>query len=163
MKRSIIISCLLTIVCLFVGNADAAKKDEALKYDIVSAGMTGAQGTYLCKVSVYTKNGKTTEAELKKAAVHGVIFRGVTGGNGVASQKAMANPMVEQEKAEFFEQFFAENGPYLAYANVEPTSISRSKMANKEYRVTAVVTVSKDELRKFLEKAGIVRGLGSMF
>ena len=40
----------------------AADKGEQMKYDIVSAGATGAQGTYLVKVSVYSKRGKTTSA-----------------------------------------------------------------------------------------------------
>lgn len=153
---------MLFVLTLFANDANAASKVEVPKYDIVSAGV-GSQGTYLCKVSVYTKKGTTKDADLKRAAVHGVIFKGVAGGNGVATQKAMASPSTEYEKADFFKEFFADDGPYTAYANVVPNSISRAKTANKEVCVSAVVVVSKDELRKYLEKAGIVRGLGSMF
>lgn len=152
----------LVMMALCPVTASAASKVEVPKYDIVSAGV-GSQGTYLCKVSVYTKKGTTKDADLKRAAVHGVIFKGVAGGNGVATQKAMASPSTEYEKADFFKEFFAVDGPYTAYANVVPNSISRAKTANKEVCVSAVVVVSKDELRKYLEKAGIVRGLGSMF
>ena len=141
----------------------AADKGEQMKYDIVSAGATGAQGTYLVKVSVYSKRGKTTSAELQRAAVHGVIFKGVVGGNGMATQKPMATPTTEYEKADFFEQFLTDGGPYSAYASVEGATISRAKTPTGEYRVSAVVVVSKDELRKYLEQAGIVRGLGSIF
>lgn len=152
----------LVMMALCPVTASAASKVEVPKYDIVSAGV-GSQGTYLCKVSVYTKKGTTKDADLKRAAVHGVIFKGVAGGNGVATQKAMASPSTEYEKADFFKEFFADDGPYTAYANVVPNSISRAKTANKEVCVSAVVVVSKDELRKYLEKAGIVRGVGSMF
>ena len=152
----------LVMMALCPVTASAASKVEVPKYDIVSAGV-GSQGTYLCKVSVYTKKGTTKDADLKRAAVHGVIFKDVAGGNGVATQKAMASPSTEYEKADFFKEFFADDGPYTAYANVVPNSISRAKTANKEVCVSAVVVVSKDELRKYLEKAGIVRGLGSMF
>ena len=152
----------LALMSLLTISASAKDKNEGLKYDLVSAGV-GVQGTYLCKVSVYTKKGKTTDADLKRAAVHGVIFKGVAGGKGVATQKPMSNPTVEYEKADFFKEFFADDGPYMAYANVEPSSIGRMRTAQKEVCVSAVVVIFKDELRKYLEKAGIVRGLGSMF
>lgn len=161
-KCKILYFLMLVTAVMFSVSANAADKNEGLKYDLVSAGV-GAQGTYLCKVSVYTKKGKTTDADLKRAAVHGVIFKGVAGGNGVATQKPMANPTIEYEKADFFKEFFADDGPYMAYANVEPGTIGRKTTAKKEVCVSAVVSVSKDELRKYLEKAGIVRGLGSMF
>lgn len=163
MRKSVKILFLLLPLMIVTAVMYGASKKEALKYDIVSAG-TGAQGTYLCKVSVYSKNGKTTEADIKRAAVHGVIFKGVTGGNGQATQKPMTTPTVEFEKADFFEEFFKDGGPYMAYANVEPTTFERSKVAkSKEYRVSAIVTVTKDELRRFLEQAGIVRRLGDIF
>ena len=163
MRRLILLSMLtLVMVALSPVTASAGGKVEVPKYDIVSAGI-GAQGTYLCKVSVYSKKGNTKDADLKRAAVHGVIFKGVAGGDGVATQKAMANPSAEYEKEDFFKEFFADGGPYNAYANVVPNSITRAKTANKEVCISAVVVVSKDELRKYLEKAGVVRGLGSMF
>jgi hypothetical protein len=37
------------------------------------------------------------------------------------------------------------------------------RKVGKEYKVGVVVTVNKDMLRKHLEEAGIVRGLGSGF
>lgn len=163
MRRKVLVSMLtLVLVALCTVTANAGSKVEVPKYDIVSAGV-GAQGTYLCKVSVYSKKGNTKDADFKRAAVHGVIFKGVAGGNGVATQKAMTSPSTEYEKADFFKEFFADDGPYTAYANVVPNSISRAKTASKEICVSAVVVVSKDELRKYLEKAGVVRGLGSMF
>ena len=162
MKKEIKFLLILFVMMAFSINVSAAYKNEGLKYDLVGAGV-GAQGTYLCKVSVYSKKGKTQDADLKRAAVHGVIFKGVAGGNGVATQRPMANPTIEYEKADFFKEFFADDGPYMAYANVQPGSIGRIQTAKKEICVSAIVVISKDELRKFLEKAGVVRGLGSMF
>lgn len=163
MRKKIIVSMLtLVMVALSPVTASAGGKVEVPKYNIVSAGV-GAQGTYLCKVSVYSKKGNTKDADFKRAAVHGVIFKGVAGGDGGTSQKAMVNPSTEYEKADFFKEFFADDGPYNSYANVVPNSITRAKTANKEVCISAVVVVSKDELRKYLEKAGIVRGLGTMF
>lgn len=162
MKRKILYLLMLFATVVLSEKLSAASKNEGLKYDLVSAGV-GAQGTYLCKVSVYSKKGNAKDADLKRAAVHGVIFKGVAGGNGVATQKPMSNPTVEYEKADFFKQFFADDGPYMAYANVEPGTITRTRTAQKEVCVSAIVVISKDELRKYLEKAGIVRGLSSMF
>lgn len=155
---------LLTLCCLFFSVAvEAKKKNEPLVYDIECAG-TGGTGTYLVKVIVYTKKAKdATNDLLRKAAVHGVIFKGFKGTGGCISQKALTSgPMVEQEHADFFLSFFNENGQYMIYSDLVKGSIESMKI-NKSYATSAVISVSKDLLRKDLEGAGIVRGLGDMF
>lgn len=143
-------------LCLAVVTA-SAKKDDHPRYDIMSAG-SGAQGTYLVKVYVYGK--KPSDDELKYAAIHGVLFRGVTGTGRQPTQRPMiSNVAVEQEKADFFLSFFGNEGHYRDFATVVPGTYERTKVP-EGYKVGAVVQVMKDQLRKNLEQFGVIRSLG---
>ena len=140
-----------------------AKKPQTVKYEILSAG-SGVQGTSLVKVWVYDKSGKVSDEELKYGAVHGVIFRGFHGTQGMPSQSPIAkNVAVEQQKAEFFSAFFAENGPYLNFASIISESYERVRLAKKGYKVGAVISVNKTSLRKELEQAGVIQSLSNGF
>jgi len=130
------------------------------RYDIEGV-ETGVQGTFLVKVYVYTSKPEATTEQIKFAAVHGVLFRGFSG-KGFATQKALARPEIEAQKADFFSAFWG-NGDYLAYASIVNAVTDRIKVSNKEYKIGAIVSVSKDALRKSLEDAGIIKGLNSGF
>ena len=99
--------------------------------------------------------------EFKFAAVHGVIFKGVSG-KGFSSQKPLAKAESEKQHSDFYQAFF-DNGDFTSYANVITPNSERVKMSNKEYKISAVVSVSKDELRRALETAGMIRNLNSGF
>lgn len=152
----------LTLLCFNV-NADNKKANEdteTFRYEIEGAG-TGNAGTYLIKVWSYSKKPTVAIEQAKKNAVHGVIFRGF---EGAQSQKPLVrNPNAEQENAEFFKEFFAEGGKYLKFVSVINNGAiapeDRMKIG-KEYKIGVIVSVNKDLLRKDLEAAGIVKGLG---
>ncbi len=149
---------LLCFVFLFSLSA-LAKGDAMPKYDITGAG-SGNEGMLLVKVFVYAKSAN--DQDLKRAAVHGVVFRGCTGNNSGASQPAMASADSESSHAEFCKAFFAADGECQNYASVIAGSYERVK-TSKGYKNGAIVQVNKKELRKALEKAGVVRSLSSGF
>lgn len=141
-------------------SAVAIAKDVAMpKYDIIGAG-SGTEGMVLVKVYVYAK--KVTDQDFKRAAVHGIVFRGCTGNNSGVAQPAMASPDAELSNASYCEAFFAPDGECQSYASIIPDSYERAKVG-KGYRFGAIVQVNKKSLRKTLEKAGIVRSLSSGF
>lgn len=131
-------------------------------FDITAAG-SGIQGTYLVQIYVYNKKGKVADDVLKRAAVRGVIFRGVPGFDHVPTQPAMASPDAEHAKLDFFNAFFADGGDYLNYANIIPGSYSIIKTAKKGYKVGAKVQILKDDLRRVLEKANVSHSLSNGF
>lgn len=144
----------------FLSVAGMAKGDDPLQYDIEAAG-SGTQGTYLVRVWVYSKSGKVTDTDIKRAAVHGVVFRGFAAGAGSPSQKPIASsPTVETQHADYFGAFF--KGPHEQFASIVTGSYKRTKLP-KGYKAGAIVQVQKDALRHELEEAGIVRGLSSGF
>lgn len=130
------------------------------QYEITGAG-SGNEGMTLVKTFVYAKKN-VPDSELKRAAVHGVVFRGYTGNNSGASQPAMASPTAEADYADFCKVFFAPNGQCLNYATIIAGSYDRIK-TGKNYKYGAIVQVNKSTLRKDLEKAGLVRALSSGF
>ena len=136
-----------------------AKGDKMPEYDITGAG-SGTEGTILVKVYVYSK--KATDQDLKRAAVHGVVFRGCSGNASGARQPAMAAPTAESDNAAFCEAFFATDGPCQNYATIVGGSYDRVK-TQKGYKCGAILQVNKTALRKELEKAGVVRSLSSGF
>lgn len=143
--------------------AGGKEKEASLKYDLTCAG-TGLEGTYLATVSVYVPKVPKNSDVLRKAAVHGVIFKGINAAKGCSAQRPLAsNPNIEQEKADFFETFFKEGGGYLRYATIVEGSWTVAKTGKKEYRVTATVSLQKDQLRKYLEQEKVISGFSDMF
>ncbi len=150
---------LLATVFLCVAEAFGVSVPE---YELEGAG-TGAQGTYLLKVSVLTKNKNINNSELGKAAVHGVLFRGFSNKDMRQHQKPLAgSSAVEASHPEFFDEFFSDNGAYKNY--VESVAGSRSVIkAGKMYKVSGNIVVNKEQLRKDLEQAGVIKGFNSIF
>lgn len=166
--RSIALFVLMFIsISAFSLQKEKANKDTKFwRYEIESAGI-GQQGYYLVKVWSYSKNKNIAIEQVKKNAVHGVLFKGFPGKDGTPSQKPLLNnPNIEQEKADYFENFFAENGKYMKFISVTSDGYIAAEdrmRTGKEYKIGVVVSVNVSELRIELENAGILRKLGSGF
>ena len=144
---------------LFVVLGVMAKSDKMPQYDITGAG-SGTEGTVLVKVYVYSKS--VSDNDLKRAAVHGIVFRGCSGNASGARQPAMASPTAETDNATFCKEFFAPDGQCVNYASIVEGSYDRVK-TKKGYKSGAILQVDKASLRKELEKAGVVRSLSAGF
>lgn len=172
MKNSIKFLSLLLIMLTSFGLSISAQNKKADKdtrnwvYEIEPVSV-GAQGSYLIKVWSYSKKPIVALEQAKKNAVHGIIFKGFTGIQGVPGQRPLTNnPNLEVEQAEFFKNFFAEGGKYMKFVNItndgSVAAEDRLKIG-KEYKIGVVVSVNVAGLRKDLEDAGMVRGLSSGF
>ncbi|MBQ8224935.1 MAG: hypothetical protein IJZ86_06265 [Bacteroides sp.] len=155
-----LLTSFLFLLFLTTGICQAKDKDE-FRYDIESAG-SGTQGTDLVQVWVYSKKGKTSDDDLKKAAVHGVIFRGFNGMNGLPSQRPLVKSITaEEQHKDYFNALF--NGAHLHFASIVSGSYKRVRTSNKEYKVGVTIQVNRNALRKELENAGIIKKLSSGF
>lgn len=146
-----------------------ANEDSKIwRYDLECEGI-GKRGSKLVKVWSYSKNPKHAISRGMKNAVHGIVFKGYSGGGqGCTTFRALV-PSVEMEEkyASFFDAFFADGGEYLKYVSMATDgSIApgdRLKVSKREYKIGVVVNVLTDALRKRLESEGIVKGLASGF
>lgn len=144
----------------------ADRDTHAFRYELEPVS-TGAQGTYLIKVWTYSSKPEIAISQAKKNAVHGVIFKGFAGTGRVQGQRPLAtNPNLEFERKDFFEPFFERHGPYQRYVSITGDGSVRAEdrlRVGNEYKIGVVVSVDVANLRKHLEEAGIIRGLGSGF
>ncbi|MCM1290421.1 MAG: hypothetical protein NC207_00620 [Bacteroides sp.] len=151
---------LLSVLLIFLTSlASFAKSNDDYNYELEGAG-TASEGSYLVKVTVITKDKKLSDTELKKAAVKGVLFRGFNNPATRVTQKPLAGSMAEAQHVDFFKEFFTSSA--ANYASIVSGSRQVVK-SGKEYRVSAIVSVSKEQLLKDLQTAGIVKGLNSAF
>ena len=89
MKKTL---CLLLLFFMAANIAIVAGgKKKEYRYEIVPVGV-GSQGSLLIKVYSYAKNEKDAIELAKENAVHGVLFKGVVGGNGASAQPAIVKP-----------------------------------------------------------------------
>jgi len=164
--------CALLVSVSFTTSGQSKKKDKGdketkgFRYEI-EAMKTGVQGTYLIKVWSYSKQPIMPMDLAKKNAVHGIIFKGFPAKDGVPGQLALAaDPAVETEKAEFFDNFFKDGGEYLKYVTLvgdgQIAPEDRMKMG-KEFKIGVVVSVDVAALRRALEDAGIIKKLDNGF
>ena len=138
-----------------------SKADTPWTYEIESVGV-GADGTYAIRVWSYSKKAKMPLEGAKRNAVHAVIFKGVPAGNGAASQPPLKTDAVTASDSVFFGNFF--QGEYQDYINsVASGSLRILKLRAREYKIGYVVSVAKDNLRKYLEDQGVIKGLSSGF
>ncbi|MCM1310254.1 MAG: hypothetical protein NC301_04400 [Bacteroides sp.] len=131
-------------------------------YQLEGAG-TGNQGTYLVSVSVLGKKKNINDDLIARCAVHGVLFKGFADTTSRKTIRPLAgSATAEGEHADYFEKFFNEGGPATNYVTFVNSSRKLAKVG-KQHKVTVTVTVNKDQLRRDLEKAGVVKSLKSMF
>ena len=168
--KQVVFTLLAVVAFAFNANAQAKKKADKdtknWRYEI-EAIQQGVAGTYLIKVWSYSKKPDVAIDQAKKNAVHGIIFRGYAGTDRVPGQSPLTNnPNIEEEKADFFDAFFADGGKYMKFVSVtnDGAVAAEDRMkVGKEYKVGVLISVRKEELRKDLENAGIIKGLSAGF
>jgi len=161
-----ILTLAVIIVSCSTSKQTAEKYTKQWRYEIEPVAV-GTKGSYLIKVWSYSKNQSVAAEQAKKNAVHGVVFRGFAGMNGVSRKPPLANnPNLENEKKEFFDPFFANGGKYMKYVSITNDGSIGAKdrlKVGKEYKIGVIVSVAVDDLRKDLEDAGIIRKMGAGF
>lgn len=160
----LVLALAMTQLCLANKQKKADAETDKFRYDLEYARPSG-DGVCQVKVWSYSKKSRIAAEQCRKNAVHGIIFKSYSTGDGTtASQRPLVkDPSVQQEKAEFFEEFFSDGGPYRQFVSAVTDGSQEIVKVGKQYKVGVVVTVSKDQLRKYLESQGIVRSLGSGF
>jgi len=166
MKKTILL-ILSAVLCLNVNAASSKQKDadkdtKAYRYEIECAG-NAQPGCYLVRVWSYSKKRDIAEKQCRKNAIHGVLFKGFSGGRGCTAQRAIVStPGAEDQNAKYFETFFADGGEFMKYGSIIAGTTEVFKV-DKEYKVGCTVTVYKDLLRKCMEDAGIIKAFNAGF
>ncbi len=97
MKKTIIISGL---VMLSVAFQSCSTTQVSYDYEIVCQGV-GSQGSNLVKVYSYASTMDEATRQVKRDAVHGILFKGILGGNRCSSQPPIVSPAELESHKEF--------------------------------------------------------------
>ncbi len=136
------------------------------QYEVETLGV-GTDGTYLIKVTDYfrTTDERVYLDGLKKDAVHCVIYSGIPAGNGSMKQPAlMTNDTRIEGNEELLDNFF-EQKLYLNFINsvVNSSKTITKIQGSKDYKISAGISVNKDDLRKYLIDNNIIKPLNFLF
>ncbi len=146
---------LLTLIAILLPDACHAKKAN-LNYDYTISGHAIAkEGYYLVEVSALVDKKKAANIEtVKQCALLGCLYKGFAVDR--ISQKPILSKTLDDKEEEFVQKLILQD--YNTYtSSTYPLQIVK---VGKKYRVSSIILVSKDILRKDLESAGIVRKLG---
>ena len=133
----------------------------------VSTEKVGTDGTKFLKVWGFGRNADKAVAAAKRNAVHACLFRGLP-----ASSDAEATPPICKSTSvlevypDYFETFFADQGPWRSYVNITTDGTPAGKDKRKVkggYKVGVYVQVLYDRLKARLEEDGVVRRLSTGF
>tara|TARA_B110000196_G_C21060436_1_gene622099 strand:+ start:466 stop:957 length:492 start_codon:yes stop_codon:yes gene_type:complete len=149
----------LVALVLIIGISSCGVKKIGYNYELLCNG-TGVSGVYLVKCYSYAKTYKAAKKKVKRDAMHGVLFKGVSANSvtGCTEQPPICNVSYE-EKQEWFNNFF-DSGDYLQYitlSNDGNVSASDRIKIKGGYKVGFTVAIKSDQLRKRMQKEGLAR------
>ena len=112
-----------------------------------------------------TKKGAKYKAEqARKDAIRSFLYSGISGGNGCATQPPILNKTEEQENFKSIQKsFFSSKGKWSMFTRSSATETTLpANVGLKNWKVYQV-SVSKNELRKYLEEQKIIKSLNNGF
>ena len=132
------------------------------QYESICSESGGTGSSYLIQVTSYVGDLRLALNQAKKNAIHAVLFKGVAGNNlGCTAKDPLIGNGVYNDNFEYFEDFFYNTRQYNQYATSPSGSAESSeKLKRKMNRVTFIISVNVDELRKKLEYDKIIVPLG---
>jgi hypothetical protein len=124
----------------------------------------GADGYVTLKIWDTRKGANYSPKQARKDAIHAILFSGIAGANGCSTQLPILNKTEEQEAfTGISKSFYAKKGKWTIFtrsSSVETTL--PSLISNKNWKVYQV-SVSKNELRRYLEDQKIIKSLSNGF
>lgn len=123
-----------------------------------------ADGYIIIKIWDTKKGSRYKHNKAKKDAIHAILFSGISGGNGCSTQPPILNKSEEQEKFKTIEKsFFSKKGKWIMFTRSSATeSTLPTNLGAKNWKVYQV-SISKNELRKYLEEQKIIKSLTNGF
>lgn len=161
----------LTLLCAFF-SLTATAKDVFVDYNyelsLSRENVAATSGFKVFKVWSYCKKKEMLTQEIcMRNAVHGVLFKGLAGGDvGTQGNFPALCPEGYNAHKEYFDQFFS-SGEFKQFIQLTSKGAQQAgdviKTAKKEWKVGLLVQVNVKALRKRLEGDGILQGTRDIF
>ncbi len=110
------------------------------------------------------KGTKYLPEQARKDAIHAILYSGISSGTGCATQPPILNKTEEQERFKSIEKsFFSNKGKWSMFTRSSTTETNLpTNLGIKNWKVYQV-SISKNELRKYLEQQKIIKSLNNGF
>ena len=133
------------------------------QYESICSESGGTGSSYLIQVTSYVGDVRLALNQAKKNAIHAVLFKGVAGNNlGCTAKEPLIKNGVYNDNFEYFEDFFYNTRQYNQFATSPSGSAESSeKLKRKMNKVTFIISVNVDDLRKKLEYDKIIEPMGA--
>ncbi len=156
--QTILSICILLSFCLLTafgtGNRTCQTECVTLETD----------GYVAVKIWDTKKGAKYKPEQARKDAIAALLYTGIAGTNGCVTQPPLLTGTNELDNFHQIEQdFFAKNGKWAMFTRSAATeSAIPQNIGDKNWKVYKV-SVSRNELRKYLEEQKIIKSLNSGF
>ena len=135
------------------------------QYESICTESGGTESSYLIQVTSYVPDLKLALPQAKKNAIHAVLFKGIAGNNlGCTTKNPLISDSTYDDNFKYFEDFLFKSSQFNKYATAPSGTAESSETykvkGKKNYRVTFIISVNVDELRKKLEFDKIIQKLG---
>lgn len=110
------------------------------------------------------KGAKYKSEQARKDAIHAILFSGIAGTSGCSTQPPLLNNTEEQKNFKTIEEsFFDKSGKWVMFARSSANKTTLpANLGVKNWNVYQV-SISKNELRKYLEEQKIIKTLTDGF
>lgn len=110
------------------------------------------------------KGAKYKPEQARQDAVNALLYSGIAGSNGCGTQNPLLNGADEQDKFKSIEHdFFAKNGRWAMFTRSAATETTIPQNIGDKNWKAYQVSVSKKELRKYLEEQKVIKSLNNGF
>ncbi|MDP3358135.1 MAG: hypothetical protein Q8S41_02190 [Lutibacter sp.] len=110
------------------------------------------------------KGVKYKPEQARRDAIHAILFSGISEGNRCATQPPILNNSEEQEKFKSIQKsFFANKGKWSMFTRSSATETTLPAILGVKNWKVYQVSISKNELRKYLENQKIIKSLSNGF
>ena len=151
----------ISIFFLFLLLSSFSEKINDFQVTCVS---TQEEGYVTLKIWDPKKGENYNPKQARIDAIHAILFSGISSGGGCSIQPPILKNAEEQEKFNSIEKsFFAKKGKWSMFTRSSATETSLpTSLGVKNWKVYQV-SISKNELRKYLEEQKIIKSLTNGF
>lgn len=115
-------------------------------------------------VSDSKKGSKYKMVNAKRDAIHALLYSGVAAGASCQTQPPMLSKQDERESFNKIKKsFFAPYGDWTAFVRSSTIASSSSESGEGKNKTIYKISISKDQLRKYLEEKQIIKPINNGF
>lgn len=149
----------IALICLIF--LSFAPKPRDYQTECVS---TNTDGYTDIKIWDAKKGSNYKPDDARRDAIHAILFSGIAGVAGCTTQPPLLNSQEELGKFKKIEKsFFGKKGKWLMFTRSAATETKAPSQLGKNNWKVYQVSLSKNELRKYLEEQQIIKPLNAGF